>query len=71
VGQRHQRGHGLGQTISGLFKRFVVPFVAPRAKEVSNKIPENVVKTGMEIVGDVVSGRSDKESLKERGLAAI
>jgi len=32
VGQRYQRGHGLGQTISGLFKRYVIPFVAPRAK---------------------------------------
>ena len=71
VGQRHQRGHGLGQTISGLFKRFVIPFVAPRAKEVGKKILGNVVKTGMEMVGDVVSGRSAKESLKERGLAGI
>jgi len=71
VGQRHQRGHELGQTISGLFKRFVIPFVAPRAKEVSKKILGNMVKTGMEMVGDVVSGRSVKESLKERGLAGI
>jgi len=71
VGQRHQRGHGLGQTISGLFKRFVVPFVAPRAKEMGKKILGNVVKTGMEVAGDVFSGRSAKESLKERGLAGI
>ena len=71
VGQRHQRGHGLGQTISGLFKRCVIPFVAPRAKKVGKKILRNVVKTGMEMVGDVVSGSSAKESLKERGLAGI
>jgi len=71
VGQRYQRGHGLGQTISGLFKRFVIPFVTPRAKEVGKKILGNVVKTGMEMVGDVVSGKSAKESLKERGLAGI
>ena len=71
VGRRHQRGHGLGQTISGLFKRFVIPFVAPRAKEVGKKILGNVVKTGMEVAGDVFSGRSAKESLKERGLAGI
>ena len=71
VGRRHQRGHGLGQTISGLFKRFVIPFVAPRAKEMGKKILGNVVKTGMEVAGDVFSGRSAKESLKERGLAGI
>jgi len=71
VCQCHQRGHGLGQTINGLFKRFVIPFVAPRAKEVGKNTLGNVVKTGMEMVGDVVSGRSAKESLKERGLAGI
>jgi len=71
VGQRHQRGHGLGQTIGGLFQRFVIPFVAPRAKEVGKKILGNVVKTGMEVAGDVFSGKSAKEALKERGLAGI
>jgi len=45
--------------------------VAPRAKEVGKKILGNVVKTGMEMVGNVVSGRSAKESLKERGLVGI
>ena len=35
------------------------------------KILGNVVKTGMEVAGDVFSGRSAKESLKERGLAGI
>jgi len=71
VGKRHQRRHGLGQTTSGLFKRFVIPFVAPRTKEVGKKILGNVVKTGMEMVGNVVSGRSAKESLKKRGLSGI
>jgi len=61
----------LGQTISGLFKRYVIPFVAPRAKEVGKKILGNVVKTGMEVAGDVFSGKSAKEALKERGLAGI
>jgi len=69
VGQRHQRGHGLAQTISELLKRFVIPFAAPRAKEVGTKVQGNVAETCMEMVGDVVSGRSAKESLKERGLA--
>jgi len=71
VGQRHQRGHGLGQTIGGLFKRFVIPFVAPRAKEVGKKILGNAVRTGMEMIGDVVLGKNISQSLKERGLTGI
>ena len=71
VGQRYQRGHGLGQTISGLFKRYVIQFVAPRAKEVGKKILGNVVKTGMEVASDVFSGKSAKEALKKRGLYGI
>jgi len=63
VGQRYQRGHGLGQTISGLFKRYVIPFVTPRAKEVGKKIMGNVVKTGMEVAGDVSFGQGGKRNL--------
>ena len=33
VGRRYQHGHGLAQTIGGLFKRYVIPFVALRAKQ--------------------------------------
>jgi len=71
VGQRRQRGHGLGQTISGLFKRYVVPFVAPRAKEIGKKILGNVATTGMKMLGDVVSGKNIKQTLKERGMEGI
>jgi len=38
VGLRYQRGHGIGQTLGGLFKCFVVPLVAPYAKNISKKI---------------------------------
>jgi len=71
VGRRHQRGHGLAQTIGGLFKRFVVPLVAPHAKRIGKQILGNVAKTGMEVVGDVMEGRSVKEAVKERGLSGI
>jgi len=64
VGQRYQRGRGLGQTISGLFKRYVIQFVAPRAKEVGKKILGNVVKTGMEVAGDVFFGQVGKRGLE-------
>jgi len=51
VGRRYQRGHGIGQTLGGLFKRFVVPLVAPYAKNIGKKILRNVAKTGMELLG--------------------
>jgi len=38
---------------------------------VGKKILGNVVKTGLEVAGDVFSGKSAKEALKERGLAGI
>jgi len=60
VGRRYQRGHGLAQTIGGLFKRFVIPFVAPYAKHLGKQILGNAARTGMEVVGDVVGGRNPK-----------
>jgi len=33
AGRHYQRGHGIGQVLGGLFKRFVVPQVAPRQKD--------------------------------------
>jgi len=69
--RRYQRGHGLAQTIGGLFKRFVVPLVARHAKRIGKQILGNVAKTGMEVVGDVMEGRSAKETIKERGLSGI
>jgi len=71
VGRRYQRGHGLGQSIAGLLKRFIVPFVAPHAKQIGKQILSNVAKTGLEVVGDVAASKSAKESLKERVLTGI
>jgi len=71
VGRRYQPGHGLGQSIAGLLKRFIVPFVAPHAKRIGKRILSNVAKTGLEVVGDVAAGKSAKESIKERALTGI
>jgi len=71
VGRRYQRGHGLAQTIGSLFKRFVMPIVAPAAKRIGKQILGNVAKTGMEVAGDVIGGRNIKKTLKEHGLAGI
>jgi len=71
VGRRYQRGHGLGQSIAGLFKRFIVPFAALHAKRIGKQILRNVAKTGLEVVRDVAAGKYAKESIKERGLTGI
>jgi len=71
VGRQYQRGHGLDPTIAGRLKRFIVPFVAPHAKQIGKQILSNVAKTGLEVVGDVAADKSAKESLKERALTCI
>jgi len=71
VGRRYKCGHGLAQTIGGLFKRFVMPIVAPAAKHIGKQILGNVAKTGMEVARDVIGGRNIKETLKDCGLAGI
>ena len=57
--------------IVGLLKRYVIPFVAPHAKRIGKQILGNVAKTGMEVVRDVVSGKSAKDAIKERALSGI
>jgi len=71
VGRRYQRGHGLAQTIDGLYKHFVIPIVVPATKRISKQILGNVAKTGVEVAGDVICGRNIKETVKDHGLAGI
>jgi len=59
------------QALGELFKHFVVPLVVPYAKNIGKKILGNVAKTGLQVVGDVMSGRNVKESLKDHGLLGI
>ena len=67
VGRRHQHDHGLAQTIGGLFKRFVMPIVAPVAKRIGKQILGNVAKTGMEVAGDVIGGQTSNRRSKTAG----
>jgi len=71
VGRRYQSGHGLAQTIGGLFKRFVMPIVAPATKRIGKQILGNVAMMGMEVARDIIGGRNIKETLKDHGLAGI
>ena len=40
-------------------------------KTIGKQVLGNVAKTGMEVVGDMMAGRSAKEAIKERGLSGI
>jgi len=66
-GARIQRGHGLGSTLGGFFRRLVLPFFKNNAKNVLT----NAVKTSMEVADDVLGGRSLKESAKRRVPAVL
>ena len=58
---RYQRGHGLGNVLSGL-KRVAVPLL----KRGAQFLLPRLFKTGREIVSDVASGSKIKDALKAR-----
>lgn len=61
AGARRQRGHGLGSILSGLFRK-IVPFIKSNVKNVGR----NLLRTGVDIAGDVLGGRRLKESAQQR-----
>jgi len=67
VGRRFQRRHGLGSILGGFFRRLVLPFFKAHGKH----ILANTLKTGMEVAGDVLEGKTVKESAKKRIPAGI
>ena len=62
VGRKVQRGHGLGNILGGLLRRFILQFVKSHGKQVL----ANVFKTGMKVADDVIEGKKFKESAKKR-----
>jgi len=67
VGQKFQRGHGLGSILGGFFRRLVLPFVKTHGK----KMLASAVKTGMQVADDVMEGQNFKQSAKRRLPEAI
>jgi len=65
-GSRGQRGHGLGSMLSGLFRSAV-----PMLKRGLATFGKHALKTGLEIAGDVVEGKSFKDSARERIVPTI
>ena len=60
-----QRGYGLGGILGGLF-RAATPLLKKGAKAVGRR----VLRTGLDIAGDALSGRSIKDSAKHRLMQA-
>jgi len=67
VGRRFQRGHGLGSILGGFVRRLVLPFFQTHGK----RMLKNAAKTGLEVAGDVIEGRSLADSVKTRVPAGI
>ena len=53
VGTKRQRGHGIGSMLSGLFRNVVLPFLKGNV----GLLAGNVLKTGVQVLGDVVQGQ--------------
>ena len=63
VGSRHQRGHGIGSVLGGLFRRFVIPLFTTHGRTLAL----DALRTGMNVAEDVLGGgRGLKESAKKR-----
>ena len=67
VGTKRQRGHGIGSMLSGLFRNVVLPFL----KENVGSLARNVLKTGAQVLDDVVLGKSLKDTVKKQIPEAI
>jgi len=62
VGTKRQPGHGIGSMLSGLFRNVVLPFLKGNVGSLAG----NVLKTGAQLLDDVVQGRSLKDTVKKR-----
>lgn len=61
TGRPHQKGHGIGSMLKGLF-RWAKPLLVRGAKYVGTK----AATTGYKILGDVVEGQDIKTAAKRR-----
>jgi len=60
VGSKHQRGHGIGSMPSGLFRNVVLPFLKGNVGSLAG----SVLKTGAQVLDDVVQGKSLNDTVK-------
>jgi len=62
VGTKHQRNHGIGSMLRGLFRNVVLPFLKGNVGSLAG----NVLKTGAQVLDDVVRGKSLKDTVKKQ-----
>ena len=72
VGRRYQQGYGVGGGMMSNLMKFAIPLVKPVAKKLLSKIKTEAVRTGSDIVQDVLFRKqSPKQALKKRGKESI
>jgi len=72
VGARRQRGHGIGNVLSGLFRGVVgllgkgKGIASHLLKQNKDAAISNLIQTGLNVAGDLAKGKKIKETLKRR-----
>ena len=64
-GNRYQRGYGLGNILGGLAR-----VVSPLLRQTGKTLLNEGLKTGVDVLGDVISGQKFGSSIKKRGKEA-
>ena len=62
----HQRGYGLGNFLSGIFRGAI-----PIFKRIGKSVGKELLKGGAEVAGDVLAGENIKSALKKRASQRI
>ena len=61
VGSRHAKGHGIGNVLSGL-----VRLAVPMLKRTGKAVMKEGLRTGLDVLHDVVGGENIKSSVQRR-----
>ena len=69
-GSRRQRGYGLGNIISSLFRK-VVPLLAPILKSAAKGVGKRMLKGGINIAENVLSGGDVKEAVRNEAQSGL
>ena len=65
-GAPNQAGHGIGSALSGFFKGLL-----PMLKRTGATAVKSLVKTGTDVLADVIEGKNVTSSLKQRGVSGV
>jgi len=68
MGRRRQRGHGIGSVISGAFKS-LLPTISTLGKNLIGNVGKNLLNTGANIVGDLLSGKPMAQTVRNQASA--